>query len=59
MAKLDMIIAFLFSWALHFGVMVSCCQRSTVVGGVTVRLDVSISLDRIVDDMFDAVPKKM
>ena len=50
-----MIIAFLFGRALHFGVVFSCRQRACVVGGVTVRFEHSISLDRIVDDMFDAV----
>ena len=50
-----MIIALLFGCALHFDLMWPCRQRVCVVGGVTVRLDVSISFDRGVDDMFDAI----
>ena len=50
-----MIIALLLSRALHFHVMLPCRQRACVVGGVTVRLDRGIRLDRFVGDMLDAV----
>jgi hypothetical protein len=51
MAKLDMIIAFLCGRALHFDIMWPCLQCACIVGGVTVRFDLSASINLASDNM--------